>query len=205
MKGKPSLGRAWREEIAIVRRDAKNEAKLWIEQWRAAGRIVEHHPPLYDYGKYRDAGAFFEQELGVDKTTGFSLVRVAHHARAEDVEAHGIWKLDAAIGWFYATHGPVPLQTPIAFDRIVIDGKPLAKLTVAAIKSARKRALAPKGKRRPKHAYGDAIGAALAKHDALGHVHVHEADGFLNFHRVATGAVRLFAEALLRAKLPPHP
>jgi len=196
------LARAWRADVAIVRRDAKKESKLWIEQWRAAGRIIEHHPPLYEQGGYRDAGEFFEKELGVDKTTGFSLVRVAHHATAEDVAKYGIWKLDAAVGWFYATHGPLPLHTPIDFDRVRVDGKPLGKLTVAAIKSARKRALEPNGKRRPKHAFEDALSASLGKHDALGHVHVHEASGFLNFHRVATGAVKAFAEALLRAKLP---
>lgn len=190
----------WRHEVGIVRKDAKAEAHAWGEEWRAAGRILEHHPPLYELGGYKDAAAFTKAELGVDVTTARAMIRVARHATDRDLQRYGVWRLDAAIGYL-ETEGPLPKNAPVHFDRVTIAGKALEDCTVGFIKAARRRALSGKTKRAG-HAFRDAFERAFAKHAAFAHVHVAESSGATSFHAVPNASIRKFAEVILATKLP---
>ncbi len=196
----PKLKKLWNHDIALVRGDAKKEARLWGEEWRAVGRILDHHPPLYEFGGYKNAEEFTRKELGgIDVATARAQVRVAEHATAEDLERYGVWRLAAAIGWFEATHGPLPKGAPVHFERLKVEGKALASCSVAHIKGARRRALSKK-KPEPTRVR-DALEKAFAKHPALAHVAVHEAAGRTSFHGVPNASLGVFAKALLATKI----
>jgi len=195
MRVDPKLKKLWNQEISVVRGDAKREAKLWGEEWRAVGRILDHHPPLYEIGGYKSADEFARKELGgIDAATARAQVRVAEHATADDLESYGMWRLAAAIGWFEATHGPLPKHAPLDFDRLNVEGKALSACSVAFIKGARRRALS--GKKSEPTRFRDALEKAFAKHKVLAGVVVHEASGRTSFHGVPNAALRVFAEAV---------
>ncbi len=172
-------------------------------QWRAASKPVRSsaHPPLYELGGYKNAGEFFQKELGVNDRVGRTYVRVAEHATPAQEDELGVFRLDAALGWIEATKGPLSPHTPVDFARVKVAGKPLAACTVAFIKEQTARARGKKGARAPK-AYRDALSKVFAKHAAFRALRIREAHGKTSFHGVPNASLRAFAEVLLEARLP---
>lgn len=197
----PALKKAWRDLIAQVHAHEKREAEGWDAEWEAVGQIIEHHPPLYELGGYKNSKEFFRKELGVDDRVGRAYVRVAEHATPADEQKFTVFRLDAALGWLEATHGPLSRKVPVDFSRVKIGNKPLEECTVAFIKSQTARA---RGKKAPLEStkYRDALSKAFAKHAAFGTLRIREANGKVSFHNVPNASLRTFAEVVLEAKLP---
>ena len=201
MKIDPALARAWKKLIAEVRSHRKREAEDWDKEWEAAGAIIEHHPPLYEVGGYKDSAEFFEKELGVNDRVGRAYVRVAEHATPADEQKYGVFLLDAALGFLEATHGPLSKRVPVDFSRVRPGGKKLEACTVAFVKAQTARA---RGKKAPRETtrYRDALSKAFAKHAIFRALHIGEAHGKLSFHGIPNASLRTFAEVVLEADLP---
>ena len=198
----PKLRALYRKYLARMHAHEKTSAEAWDVEWEAVGDILEHSPPLYEFGGYKNAAEFLKKELGVEDRVRRAYVRVARHATPQDEIDFGIWKLDAIIGWLEATHSPLARGVAIAFEKVKIDGKRAVDLGIPVIKAATRRALSGKNKARAKRAYRDALERTFGKHEELAHVVVSEANGKTSFHGVPNAALRTFAEVVLEAKLP---
>ncbi len=201
MKVDPALKRAWTKAISKLRAHRKREAEDSDEEWETAGAILEHHPPLYELGGYKNAGEFFQEELGVNERVGRACVRVAEHATPADEEKYGIFLLDAALGLFEATHGPLSRRVPVDFSRVRPGGKKLEACTVAFVKAQTARA---RGKKAPRATtrYRDALSKAFAKHAAFRALRIRESSGKMSFQGIPNASLRTFAEVVLEAELP---
>jgi hypothetical protein len=201
VKVDPKLKKAWADLVARVHAHEKRGAEDWDAEWEAVGAIIEHHPPLYEFGGYKNSIEFFKKELGVDDRVGRAYVRVAEHATpAQEIE-FTVWRLDAAIGYLEAKHTALSPHAPIDFARVKIDGKALADCSVAFIKSATTRARKGAGKAETT-AYRDALSKVFAKHAAFRSLSIRESHGRTSFHSVPNASLRTFAELVLEAKLP---
>ena len=204
-----SLKAAWTKLDSQLGALSKHEASDFDALWEAADRVVSHDPPLYLFGGFKNATEFFSQRLHVDVRTATRNIRVARYASPADEAKYGASNIDAALGFLEATHGPLNGALPVAFARLRIpvpDGKhtklvPFAELSKAQIQSATRAALAKKSPT-PKNPSRAALEGTLGKHDALGHVVVHERAGFATFANVPLASLELFARALLGTKLP---
>jgi len=197
----PKLKALWQKYIGRVHEHEKESAEQWDVEWETVGAIVDHSPPLYAFGGYKNAADFLKTELGVEERVGRAYVRVARHATPADEIDHGVWKLDAIIGWLEAVHSPLAHGVAIAFEKVKIDGKRAVDLSIPVIKAATRAVLSGK-KSRAKTAFRDALARTFGKHDELAGVAVHEANGKVSFHGVPNGALRTFAEVVLATKLP---
>lgn len=197
----PKLKKLWTALIGRVHAHEKKSAEDWDKEWEAAGAILEHHPPLYEFGGYKDSAEFFNKELGVDDRVGRAYVRVAEHATPQQEIAFTVWKLDAAIGYLEATHAPLAPHTPVAFERVKIEGTPLSECTVAFVKGATQRALHKKQKKQTS-LYRDALSKAFSEHAAFRTLRIAESNGRVSFHGVPNASLRTFAEVVLEARLP---
>jgi hypothetical protein len=199
----PKSKKLWLTLIAAVHAHEKDSAEAWDVEWETVGRILDHKPPLYAFGGYRNAPEFLKKELDVEERVARAYVRVAQHATPQDEIDFGIWKLDAIIGYLEAAHAPLVKSVPIAFDEVKVEGKAATACSIPVILAAKRRALAGgKKKNAPKTEYRDALEKTFSKHDELAHVTVHEAHGEVTFQRVPNAALRTFAELVLEAPLP---
>ncbi len=198
----PKLEKLWNELLAKVHAHEKSEADAWDVEWETVGRIVDHAPPLYAFGGYKDAAEFLSKELGVKERVGRAYVRVAERATPQDEIDFGIWKLEAIIGWLEAVHAAVPKGVPVNFHKLKIDGAAAKDCSIPFIKAATRRALTGKNAKNAKTAYRDALERTFSKHKEFASLAIREASGACSFHHVPNAALRTFAELVLEAPLP---
>lgn len=199
----PALKRAYDTLVATIAAAAAKEAQDFDVRWEAAGKIVEHEPPLYVFGGYKSPDEFFRKAMNEEPRNARRYVRVAKLASAKDEETYGVSKLDAAIGYVEAKlgHAVAHPPLPVAFAKLRFDGKPLEQASVQEINAATSK-LTSAGRKKPKTPAHSAIVAALGKVASLKGVVVRERQGLVTFERVPLAALRHFVRALSGAKLP---
>ena len=203
----PKLKKLYDDLVAVIAEASRKEALDFDRRWEAAGRIVDHDPPLYTIGGYANADAFYRQVMQEEPRNARRYARVAKYASPADEERYGNSKLDAALGFIEAKLGH-PLEhppLPVAFDRLRIPvtggTKSLESASVPEINAATSK-LTASWHKKPKTPAQSALGAQIAKIDSLRGVRVHEHAGVLSFTGVPLGAIHHFIRALTAAKLP---
>ncbi len=200
----PALKREYRRLVAVISQASANEKKDFDVRWEAAGKIVEHSPPLFFAGGIAGAHDFYRKVMREEPRQAERFVRVAKFASPAEEEHYGIAKLDAAIGFVSAKIGMLPEHPPlpIAFDRLRVPvksgTKSLAHATVAEVRAAT-TALTGKSKKRPRSAAHTAITHSLEGIASLEDVLVSEREGYLSFHRVPVAALEHFIRAMVKA------
>lgn len=195
-----SLKKRYEALIGELRAARTKGASAFDALWEAVGAIVEHHPPLYVVGGYKDDVAFFRKELDETTRNAYRFVRVAKFASPRDETKYGTTKLDAALSYIVAKLG-APLEhppLPVAFDRLRIPVKKDGKVARLSLKNARvedvaaaTRALVKKTKE-PTSSAERALRDALASHGALESVRVRVRGGVVSFTGVPVGALGAF-------------
>ena len=206
----PALKRAWEKFASSIDSLAEKGAAAFDELWENVAHVVDHQPPLYLFGGYKTVAEFFKERLHTDVRTAQRNIRVARYATPQEEADYGNSNIDALIGYLEAKHGKLNGTLPIAIARVripVASGKehkmvPFPDLTAPQINAAT-RALLAKKSPVPKNPARHALEGALAKHDALSHVVIHEREGFATFTNVPLASLDLFAKALTSVKLPP--
>lgn len=104
-----SLKKRW-DQLKNLIDDAKARgASDWDSLWEAAGAIVEHEPPLFVVGGYKNDREFFEEVLGEKARNAYRNIRVAKFASPREENKYGVAKLDAALAYIEAKLG-APLE-----------------------------------------------------------------------------------------------
>jgi hypothetical protein len=204
-----ALKSAWERLAKAIAAASAKESADYDRLWEAVAEVVEHDPPLYLAGGYRTATEFYAKHLHVDLRTGTRNVRVAKHATPADEAKYGPAKLDAALSYVEATHGPLKGALPVAFDRLKIAtgrGKSaklvrLAEISQAKILAATRAVLGQKSAT-PKDAVRASIERTLSPHPAFADVHVSQRAGFASFAHVPIASLATFGRALTQVKLP---
>jgi hypothetical protein len=202
----PALRRFFDQHMARITRATKEDASAFDARWEAALAIVDHEPPAYVVGGYKSDADFLRRAMHEEPRTGFRNMRVAKYASPRDEATFGATKLDAAIAYVEAKHGPLKGRLPIAFSSLVIPvvdqgkkrRKSLADATVAEVLRAAK-ALRPALKKKPTPAES-ALSAALLREKLHDQIELHVHDGFATFSRVPLGRFAQFVKALRSAK-----
>ncbi len=185
-------------------------ASAFDELWETVGAIVEHEPPLYVLGGYKNDDEFFLAELGEPARNAYRFIRVAKFASPREEELYTVTKLDAALGYIEAKLG-TPLAhppLPIAFDRLKIpavrDGKPvqlsLADARVEDVTAATQRLTKPSKK--PRDHVEHALHAALTAAPGFKDMRVHVRRGLVSFTAVPLASLAKFAQLLAKLRLP---
>ena len=179
--------------------DAKAKgSRDWDALWEAAGAIVEHDPPLYVVGGYKNDREFFDQVIGENARNAYRNVRVAKFASPAEETKYGISKLDAALSYIEAKLG-APLAhppLPVAFDRLRIGkNRVLLENVRREDVEAATRELSKTAKK-PTSSDERAAAAAFAKHPALKGVRVRVRGGIVSFTGVPAASMEAFRKAL---------
>jgi hypothetical protein len=201
------LKKRWDSLSAIVERARHEGAMDWDALWEAVGAIVEHEPPLYELGGYKNAADYFQRALGENSRNASRYIRVARFASPSEEERYGVTKLDAGLSFIEAKlgselHHP-PL--PIAFDKLRI---PLADGRSVSFKDARiediaaaTRALSRKPAA-PTSSAERALTEAFAKHPSFKTVRVRVRNGLATIMGVPVAALDVFGSILHETKWP---
>ena len=203
----PTLKAAW-DKLAARIDDAQHRGSAAFDElWEAVGAALEHDPPLYPMGGYKNPTELFTQLLHTDPRSAKRFVKVARYATPKEEETYGVSNLDAAIDYLEEKHGPLGASLPVAFDRLKIpvkDGKttklvPFAKLTALEIQRAT-RALRGKGQT-PTDRAEAAFARAFGKHPAFAHTRFNVTAGAVNVRGIPLAALGVFARVLAGVKL----
>jgi hypothetical protein len=203
VKINPALKREYDRLVAIIDKTTKEEMKDFDARWEAAGAIVDHDPPLFYVGNFKNPADFYRNYMHEEPRNAQRYVRVARFATPMEEELYGITKLDAAIAYIEARIGSKvehpPL--PVAFDLLQIPvgkgHKSLRDATATEIAAATK-ALSRRGHTQ-KHAVHAGIERAISKVASLANVAVTEHGGLLTFKGVPIAALTHFLRALTHA------
>ncbi len=192
------------EEIELV---SRQDALQWDKRWEAAGKIVDHDPPLYVLGGFANDDEFFRAVMHEEPRNARRYVRVAKFASPLEESTYGITKLDAALGLVEAKLG-APLAhppLPVAFERLRVPTRGgsvrLEAATVADLTAATAGVRRGSGEARPTPARA-ALETALARVSSLSDVVVREAAGRVSFTNVPLAAFERFVGTLGRVRLP---
>jgi hypothetical protein len=203
----PKLKKLYDELVATIAEASRKEALDFDRCWEAADRIVSHEPPLYVFGGYASADAFYREVMEEEPRNARRYARVARFCSPVDEARYGTTKLDAAIAFVEAKLGK-PLEhppLPVALDRLRIPvkggSKSVGDATVAEIAAATSK-LTASSRKRPATPARAALLAQLKKAASLRGVTVHEHAGLLSFTGVPVSAIHHFIGALTKAKLP---
>ncbi len=198
------LKKAYDDLVVQIAKASASEASEYDRRWEAAAKIIEHNPPLYVVGGYKDQDAFFREVMHEEPRMARRHVRVAKFASPREEVEYGVTKLDAALGLIEAKLGH-PLAhppLPVAFERLRVpsDSKKttslsLADATVAQITAATSALRRTSGKAPAAHARV-ALEDALGKIASLADVVVREHAGIVSFTHVPLAALSHFARAL---------
>lgn len=205
-----TLKRTYDELVSQLRSHKREGASAFDALWETVGAIVEHEPPLYVVGGYKNDTEFFAGELGEKRRNAYRYIRVAKYASPNEEEKYTVTKLDAALGFIEAKLGH-PLAhppLPIAFDRLKIpvehEGKPrklpLVDAHVEDVLAAT-RALTRSSKK-PRNSNESVLRTVLAADPAFKDVRLHVRKGTVSFTGVPLAALGNFAT--LVAKAPPR-
>jgi len=201
------LKKAWDRLSEEIKQHHRAGASAFDALWEAVAKIVEHDPPLYVVGGYKNAAEYFEQVLGEKERNAYRFIRVAKFASPRDEQRWGTTKLDAALSFVEAKLGAplVDPPLPVALDRIRIpasDSKThsLDEATVEEIEAAT-RALSGGKRKAPRSEAEAALQRAVAAVDSLARVRVHVRSGLITFTGVPVAAIGRFAGAIARAKV----
>jgi hypothetical protein len=207
VKVDPALKKRWDALCRIVDHARHEGALDWDVLWEAVGKIVEHEPPLYELGGYKNAADYFRRALGESDRVASRYIRVAKLASPAEEELYGVAKLDAGLSLIEAklgadlSHPPLP----IAFDKLRI---PRAGGGSVSFKDARveevvaaARALSKKP-RPPTSSAERALAETFAKHTAYQGVRVRVRNGLATLSGVPVGALDVFGTLLHRTKWP---
>jgi hypothetical protein len=202
-----TLEKQWDAFRKIIEESSRAEKLDFDRRWEAAGAILDHDPPLYVVGGYKNADEFFREYMKEEPRTARRYVRVAKFASTREEETYGLQRLDAALGFIEAKLGK-PLAhppLPIALDKLRIpvgDGtKLVGRASVAEITAATSK-LTSSSRKKPKSAARTALEKALAAVASLANVHVSERNGTVTFEGVPLAALGKFGRAIATAKLP---
>lgn len=178
--------------------------------WEAVARVVDHEPPLYVVGGYKNAAEYFREALGESERNARRFVRVARYASPKDEKRYGVTKLDAALAFVEAKLG-APLAEPplpVALDRLripVTEGKSVRHVSLEQASEdqirAAARALLKSGRAAPRSAAQAALAKALGGVGSLAEVHVRVKAGKASFTGVPLAALGTFARAIARAEV----
>ncbi len=76
----PKLKKAYDALVAVIGEASRKEAEDFDRRWEAAAKIVEHEPPLYVLGGYKNADAFFREVMQEEPRNARRFMRVAKYA-----------------------------------------------------------------------------------------------------------------------------
>ena len=204
-----SLKKAWDALSKRVDAAAQTGASAFDELWETVGEIVNHEPPLYVVGGYKNAAAFLSDRLKVDARTAQRNMRVAKFASPAEEAEYGITNLDLALAYLEAKTGAIQGRVPVDFDKLKIpvvteSGTKMVafrEATGAEIQAAT-RALLTKNGKAPRSQVQAAIEKKFGAVSTLKPIAVHEANGFVSFRRVPVAALGLFARSLQAVAIP---
>jgi len=203
------LKKRWDALSKIVARAKHEGAADWDALWEAVGAIVEHDPPLYEIGGYKNAADYFQRALGENARNASRYIRVARLASPKEEETYGITKLDAGLSFIEAKIGDMPAHPPlpIAFDRLrvpVAGGRtvPFAEARLEDLASAT-RALSKKPPTPSSHAER-ALLETFAKHPSFKNVRVRVRNGLASLHGIPIAALEVLGTLLHRTKWESH-
>lgn len=200
------LKKAYDTLVTVIAAASRQEAVDFDQRWEAAAAIVDHDPPLYVMGGYKNADAFYREVMHEEPRVARRCTRVAKYASPEEEQRHGVSKLDAALGFIESKLGRALVHPPlpVAFERLRIPvgktTKRLEEATVAEINAATSK-LTASWRKRPQTLAQSSLAASLARVESLRSVTVHERRGLVTFQNVPLAAMGRFASALGRAKL----
>ncbi len=201
------LKKKWDSLSKVVDRARHAGAVDWDVLWEAVGVIVEHEPPLYELGGYKNAADYFQRALGENARNASRYIRVAKLASPTEEETYGVTKLDAGLSFIEAKLGFEPKHPPlpIAFNKLRI---PLAGGDSVAFKHARiedvvaaTRALS-KLPAAPTSSAERALMETFAKHPSFKGVRVRVRNGLATIFGVPVAALDVFGTLLHRTKWP---
>ena len=208
-----SLKKKYDELISHVEAAKREGASAFDTLWETVGAIVEHEPPLYVIGGFKNDTEFFREVLGEKRRNAYRFIRVAKFASPHEEDRYTVTRLDAALGYIQAKLGAplLPPPLPVAFDRLRIpveqDGKsvsvPLEDARVEDVLAAT-RALS-RTAHKPKNPAEHALRSAIAKDAALKDVRLHVRGGAVSFTAVPLSALAKFVSLLAKVKVPPPP
>lgn len=198
---------------AVILAAKARGASAFDELWEAVAEVIDHDPPLYFVGAFKDAPEYFREVLGENQRNARRYMRVARYASPKDEQRYGVTKLDAALAFIEAKLG-APLAAPplpVALDRLripIVEGKTkrtvrLDQATEEQVRAA-VRALT-KGPPGPKSAAQSALSTSLGRVKSLAEVRVRVKSGRATFTNVPLAALDQFARAVVQAKLPDEP
>lgn len=195
-----TLKKRWDELKKVIDSAKSRGASDWDALWEAAAAIVEHEPPLFVVGGYKNDREFFDEVLGEKARNAYRNIRVAKFASPREETRYGVAKLDAALAYIEAKIGAplVEPPLPIAFDRLRI-GKRRLTLENARREDveAATRELTKKHAE-PTSSAERAAREAFAKHPALKDVRVRVRNGLVTFTSVPAGGMEAFRATLAK-------
>ena len=207
VKVDPALKKKWLELSHVVEQAKRKEAFDWDALWEAVGHVVEHEPPLYTVGSFKNAKDYYQRALGESVRSASRNIRVAKFASPNEEAAHGVAKLDAALAFIEAKVG-APLAhppLPIAFEKLRFatpGGKHIAfseaRVTdiVAATRALTKKTAAPTSSAER------ALSHTFAKHPAFKTVRVRVRNGLATLTGIPIASLEILGTLLHRTKWP---
>ncbi len=207
VKVDPAMKKKWLELSHVIDQAKRKEAFDWDALWEAVGHVVEHEPPLYTVGNFKNAKDYYQRSLKESVRTASRNIRVAKFASPNEEVKHGVAKLDAALAFIEAKVG-APLAhppLPIAFEKLRFvtgEGKHIsfAEARVEDIVSAT-RALTKKGNA-PTSSAERALIATFSKHPAFKTVRVRVRNGLATLTGVPVASLEVLGTLLHRTKWP---
>ncbi|MGH7283095.1 MAG: hypothetical protein ACRELY_16340 [Polyangiaceae bacterium] len=203
-----SLKKAWDSLSKRVDAAAQSGASAFDELWETVGEIVNHEPPLYVVGGYKNAAAFLSDRLKVDARTAQRNMRVAKFASPTEEAEFGITNLDLALAYLEAKTGPIKGRVPVDFDKLKIPVVTESGTKMVAFREATggqiqaaTRALLAKSGKAPRSLVQAAIEKKFSGVSTLKTIAVHETNGYVSFQRVPVAALSHFARAVSGVEL----
>ena len=204
-----SLKKSWDSLSKRVETASQTGASAFDELWETVGAIVNHQPPLYVVGGYKNATAFLSDRLKVDVRTAQRNMRVAKFATPDEEATYGITNLDLALAYLEAKTGPIKGSVPVDFAKLKIPvvtesgtKSVLFHAATGAQIQAAIRALQKQSGKAPRSNVQAAIETKFGGVASLKAVTVHESQGYVNFQRVPVAALGMFAPTISGVTLP---
>ncbi len=104
-----TLKREYERAMKALEAASEAETEQWDAKWEAVGVILDHDPPLYLAGGFRDLKGFARKHLqGAAPETIRTSVRVAKHFDPAAEKLHGTARLALLLDYLEAGDGKLP-------------------------------------------------------------------------------------------------